>query len=157
MALNISQFAQSVVQGVLDLSVGVRSVLSAQISSTSAGGLVAGQSVKLVDASGGIPDVVECASDADDVFGFIAYDIKDQSFDGLMKAEIAFGRGAVMYMTASEAIIPGAEVMVVIASKKVAVATEGKRVIGRALDKAAGDGSLIRVMIDLPGALVPEA
>jgi hypothetical protein len=151
MALNISQFAMSTVQGAIDLTVGVRSVLSAQIGSGSAGGLVAGQAVKLVNSAGGIPDVVECAADTDDVFGFIAYSIKDQAFAALDKAEIAFGRGAVMYMTASAAIAPGDKVMIVVASKKVAIATSGKTIVGRALDKAAADGDLIRVMIDLPG------
>lgn len=153
MALNISQFAMSTVQGAIDLTVGVRSVLSAQISSTSAGGLIAGQAVKLVDAAGGVPDVVECAAASDDVFGFIAYSIKDQTFAPLAKAEIAFGRGAVMYMTASEAIAPGEKVAIVVASKKIAVAGAGDMIVGRALDKAAADGDLIRVMIDLPGSL----
>jgi hypothetical protein len=151
MAQALNQFLQSVEKGMLDLSIGTRSVVSCQVSSTSAG-LIPGQAVKLVDIKGGIPDVVEIAADTDDVFGFVAYNLKDQSFSAGMKVEVAFFRAAIMYMEASAAIVPYAKVMAVVTGQKVATATTGKTIIGRALDKAAASGELIRVMIDLPGS-----
>lgn len=152
MTISPNQFSQSPVQGQLDLQFDP-STISCQIDSTSAGDLPAGQAVKIYDSAGGVPKVVEVAADTDDVFGFINYDIKSQSFSAGDKCEVSMGRGNVMYMTASAAIARWAQVMVVVASDKVATATSGKRVIGRALDKASADGDLIRVWIDLPGAL----
>lgn len=153
MALNINQFAQSVVKGVMDLSVGTKSVLACQVDSSSAGNLIPAQAVKLVNVASGIPNIVECSADTDDVFGFIAYNIKDQEFDAGAKVEVAMGRTGVMYMEASAAIAVNAPVMIVVSGQKVATATAGKMIIGRALDKASASGDLIRVMIDLPGAL----
>jgi hypothetical protein len=153
MALNINQFAQTPVKGQLDLSVGVKQVLSCQVDTSSAGSLVNGQAVKLVDVKGGIPNVVECAADSDNVFGFIVYDIKDKAFNAGDKVEIAFARGSVMYMEASAAIVPYAKVAIVISGQKVVTASTGKMIVGYAIDKAAASGELIRVMIDLPGAI----
>lgn len=144
------------IQGQLDLTFNHQTI-AAQIDVSSAGGLVPGQGVKLVDSLGGIPKVVEVAADTDDVFGIINYDMKKNVYNDYDKVELSFFRGNVMFMTASEAIARGAKVMLVVASKKVATATEGKRVIGFALDKAAADGDLIRVLIDLPGDLVPAS
>jgi hypothetical protein len=149
---NQNQFAQTAEQGQLDLRFNPNTI-SVEIDSSSAGGLVAGQAVKIVDSLGGVPKVVECADDSDDVFGFINYNIKNAVFDASMKAEISFYRGNVMYMTASAAIARNAKVMIVVASKKVATATTGNMIVGRALDKASADGELIRVLIDLPGSL----
>lgn len=151
MALNINQFAQSPVQGQLDLAINP-TVVSGVVSSTSAGGLIAGQAVKMVDAAGGIPTFVEAALNTDDVYGFLCYNIKNSTFEVGEAVEIACMRNSVMYMTASGAIARNAQVMVVIASKKVATWSASARIIGRAFDKAAADGDLIRVTIDLPGA-----
>lgn len=153
MALNINQFAQTPVKGQLDLSVGVKSVISCQVDASSAGGLVNGQAVKLVDVKGGIPNIVECALPSDDVFGFIVYDIKDKAFAAGDKVEIAFARGSVMYMQASAAIVPYAKVAAQITGQKVITATTGDMIVGYAIDKAAAADELIRVMIDLPGSI----
>lgn len=153
MSLNINQFAQTPVKGQLDLSVGVRSVISCQIDSSSAGSLVPGQAVKIVDVKGGIPNVVECAADSDDVFGFITYGIKDKLHSAGDKAEIAFFRGSCMMMEASAAISANAPVSIVLSGQKVVTASAGKMIVGRALDKASASGEFIRVMIDLPGSL----
>ena len=152
MALNINQFAQTPVKGQLDLSVGVKQVLSCQVDTSSAG-LVDGQAVKLVDVKGGIPNVVECAADDDNAFGFVVYDIKDKAFAAGSKVEIAFARGSVMYMQASAAIVPYAKVAIVISGQKVVTATTGQMIVGYAIDKASAADDLIRVMIDLPGAI----
>ena len=150
MALNQNQFTQSVIQGQPDLKFSNQSI-SGQIDSTSNGDLVAGQSVKMVDSAGGIPKFVECAADSDDVFGFINYDYKKATFGVADKVEVSCMRGNVMYMTASAAIARNAKVSVVIASKKIVTSTGAMKVIGRTLDKASADGSLVRVLIDLPG------
>lgn len=149
---NQNAFKQTTEQGVLDLRFN-SSIVSCEIDSSSAGGLVPGQAVKMVDSLGGIPKVVECADDSDDVFGFISYNIKDSSFDAGMRVEVVYHRGGVMYMKASAAIARNGKVMIVVASKKVAPATSGNMIVGRAFDKASADGDLIRVLIDLPGTL----
>lgn len=150
MALNQNQFTQATVQGQMDLKF-QPSIISCQIDTTSAGGLLAGQAVKIVDSVGGIPKVVECDVNTNDIFGFLTYDMRRATFEVGDKVEIAALRGNVMYMTASAAIARNAKVAIVIASKKVVTATTVLTVAGRALDKAAADGDLIRVVIDLPG------
>lgn len=150
MALNINQFSQIPVQGMLDLKFNPSSI-SCEIDSTSAGSLPAGQAVKMVDSAGGVPKVVECAADSDDVFGFINFNIKDVTYSAGDMVEISAFRGNVMYMTASAAIARNAKVMIVVASDKVATRAGGGICIGRALDQADADLDLIRVMIDLPG------
>ncbi len=147
-----NQFAQTPEQGQLDLMVG-GNVVSCQVDAGQATALVAGQAVKMVDSAGGIPKVIACAADEDDVFGFVIYDIRRSSFPALSKIEVAFFRGSVMYMTAGAAIPRNGQVMIVPGTIKVVTVTATNRIVGRAYDKAAADGDLIRVVIDLPGAL----
>lgn len=155
MTLNQNQFAPSPVQGQMDLLPNW-AMLGAEVDNTSGGNLAAGTPVKLVDegSGGSLPTVVEAALDTDDIFGFIAYDIKNSDFDAGDRCNVAFGRGAVMWMTAGAAIARWAKVGVIIASTKVQTAASTDRIIGRALDKAEVDGDLIRVWIDLPGDTV---
>lgn len=152
MSLTQNQFSQIPVQGQLDLGRNYETI-ACQVDTTTGGSLVPGQAVKMYDSAGGVPKVVECAADTDDVFGFLNYDLKNATFGSGDPVEVSQFRGNVMYMTASAAIARNAQVMIVVASKKVATATSGKRIIGRALDKATADGDVIRVEIDLPGAL----
>lgn len=154
MALNQNQFALIPIQGMMDLRFNP-AVISAQIDTSSAGGLVAGQPVKMVDSAGGVPKVVECAADTDDVYGFLVYDLKQTVFAIGAPVEVACMRDNVMFMTASAAIARNAQVEIVLSGVKVATAASGKRIVGRALDKAAANGDVIRVTIDLPGGLVP--
>lgn len=146
-----NQFSQAPVKGQLDLRFNGQTI-TGQIDSSESGELVPGQPVKLVDSAGGIPKVIACTADSDEVFGFINYSIKDQKFVALDAVEISVFRNNVMYMEASAAIARGASVMPVITGSKVATAAGGGRIVGTALDKAAADGDLIRVVIDLPGA-----
>jgi hypothetical protein len=152
MSLQQNQFNQSPVQGMLDLRFNAQTI-SCEIDSTSNGGLVPGQAVKMVDSAGGVPKVVECDADSNDVFGFINYDLKSQSFAAGDMVEISAMRDNVMYMTASAAISRNAKVAIVVSGSKIVTASSGKMIVGRALDKASADGDLIRVIIDLPGAL----
>lgn len=149
MALNQNQFGMSVVKGQMDLRFN-QNMISCEIDSSSAGGLIAGQPVKLVDSAGGIPKIVELAADTDEVFGFINYDLRRATFGAYDKVEVAALRGNIMYMEAASAIARGAPVMCVLSGVKVDDLTSGKTCIGRALDKAANAGDLIRVVIDLP-------
>lgn len=154
MSLNQNQFAQIPIQGMLDLRFNP-SVVEGQIDSSSAGGLVPGQAVKMVDSAGGVPKFVECAADTDDVYGFIVYDIKSRVFNAYDKVEVAAMNGCVMYMTSSAAIARNASVEIVVSGSKVATAATGKRIVGRAFDKATGADQLIRVTVNLPGILAP--
>ena len=151
MTLAQNQFNQIPVQGQLDLRFNGQTV-SCIIDTTSAGSLVPGQAVKMVDSIGGVPKVVECDSNANDVFGFINYDLKNKAFDAGDAVEISCMRNNVMYMTASAAIARNAKVAIVVSGQKVVTATTGMTIVGRAFDKAAALGDLIRVTIDLPGA-----
>ena len=142
--LNQNQFIQSIVKGQADLRMG-QNVVSVQIDASSAGGLIAGQAVKLIDSKGGVPKVVECSADTDEVLGFLLYDIKQSSFGKLAYAECAFASGNCLYMEASGPISRGAAVTIVVAGSKVTASTTGKKIVGYAFDKAA-DGDLIRVI-----------
>lgn len=152
MALNQNQFAQTPIQGQLDLKFNPNTV-SAQIDVSSAGALVPGQAVKMVNSAGGVPKVVECSDDSDDVFGFINYNIKNRVFNAYDYVELSALRDNCMFMTASAAIARNAKVMIVVSGQQVATATSGNMIIGRAYDQASASGDLIRVIIDLPGVL----
>ena len=157
MALNPNQFKMTTEQGVMDLQMNPN-VISAIIDPTdpTANPIVAGQAVTLVDDGTGIPKVRVATVDTANIYGFILLSKKKQVYKKGDRVEIAAFRGNCMYMTASAAIARGANVMVVIASNKVATATgAGKTIVGQAYDKATADGQVIRVMIDLPGAKVP--
>lgn len=151
MSLNPNQFKQITIQGEVDLLV-EQNVIQCQVDSSQATALVPGQAVTMVDSAGGVPKVIAASANTDDVFGFVNYVRKDATYPALSKVEISMFRGNVMYMTASAAIARNAKVMIVVASTKVATATSGKTIVGRALDKATADGDLIRVLIDLPGS-----
>jgi len=153
MTLLVNQFAQSDVQGRLDLRMPSQA-MSVRLGATSAG-VVAGQAVKISDVAGDVPVVLEAALAADDIFGFVMFNqIKNAYVAGDMM-EILVGHDGVMYMTASAAMARGAKVAVVIASQKVKTAASGEMIVGRMLDKPTADGVLCRVMLDLPGSLAP--
>lgn len=147
-----NQFAQKSEQGQLDLRYNP-GVFAAQVDSTQVLPLTPGQPVTLVDSAGGIPKVIAAATDAANIYGFVVWNVKKSSFAAGDTIEIAGMNDNVMYMTASAAIARGAEIGVVIASKKVLTATATDRIVGYAFDKAAADGDLIRVRVLLPGPI----
>lgn len=149
---NINSFAQTPIQGQLDLETNTNTI-SVKIQAGDGITLVPGQSVKQVDSSEKVIVVEPCAADDDDIFGFINFGGKRPVYRNGDFAEISYNQGNVMFMTASEAMASGAKVMVVIAGVKIANATATNRIIGRLLDKATADGQLVRVTINLPGAL----
>lgn len=152
----VNQFSQAPVKGQMDLRFNMN-VVSCRVKSDESSALVHGQSVKIVDLADGVPTVTAVAADTDDVFGFVSYSNKDQSFAAGDMLEIAALRGNVMYMEASAAIARWARVAVVVSGSKVVTASGTKTVIGRAYDKAATSGDLIRVVIDLPGESYAES
>jgi hypothetical protein len=152
MTQNINQFSQAPVQGQLDLRFNTNTV-TCQVDTSQATAMVPGQAVKLVDSAGGVPKVIAATDDADDVYGFINYDIKDREFVAFDAVEVSVMHDNVMYMTADAAIARGAEVAVVIADVEVRTAVATDRIVGRAYDKATAAGQLIRVTINLPGAI----
>lgn len=150
MTLNPNQFAQTTVQGQLDLHTSNQgNVISCEVASTQATALVAGQSVKLADVAGGVPKVVSLAADTESAFGFVVRNLKDIDREANEALEVAFAN-SVMYMTAGAAIARGANVEVVTASNKVITSAGTNPIVGYALDKAAADGDIIRIYIQTP-------
>lgn len=152
---NVNQFVQSQEKGSMDLARSVR-VLSCQVGPAVSSPLLPGQAVKLIDSAGGAPKVEAVTADTDVVFGFVVRNMKDASFKAGQAVEIATGRDDVMFMESSAAVARGADLMVVVSGQRVAPATVGKRIVGYALDKAAGAGELIRVVIECPSRAVAE-
>lgn len=124
---------------------------SAQIDSSSAGGLIAGQAVKIVAAQlGGVPKVVECSADSDNVWGFICYDIKTQVFGPLDKCELS-QKGNVMYLYGTGTIARGAQVALDITTKGgVSALVSTRNIVGFAYDGCGSAGGLIRVEVSAP-------
>lgn len=153
MTLNQNQFGLLPIKGMMSLRPSLKTV-AAQIDSTEAGELVAGQAVKLVDSAGGVPKVIAVAADSDVTFGFIAYNQKNAVFVAGDQVEVATGFDDCMYMEAASAIGRGDKLMVVVSGSKVDNVTAGKPIIGYAYDKAASSGDLIRVILACPAYFV---
>lgn len=148
---NPNQFAQGAYLGMIDLRFPYNTV-SVLIDTTESGDLYAGGAVKLVDSAGGVPKVVGCTADTDEVFGFLNYDIKTVAFKAGMAAEVSMA-GNVMSLYSTGAISRGAKVCLTLSTNGgVAAATgsSGKRVVGWAYDKATLPGQLIRVFLKTP-------
>lgn len=149
--LSPNQFAQSEYLGVIDMRFPYNSV-SVQIDASQATALYAGSAVKMVDSAGGVPKVVGCAADTDEVLGFINFDIKTVQFLAGAQAEISMG-GNVMYLYSTGAIARGAKVVLTLTTNGgvgAATGSTAKRVVGWAYDKAAAAGELIRVFLKTP-------
>jgi hypothetical protein len=104
-----------------------------------------GFAIKIVDVAGKSIMIDLATANTDDIFGFVPYEVKTNSYSAGDFIRIA-SKSAVMKMEASAAIARGASVEIVPTGNKVATQSTGN-VIGRALDKAAADGDLIRVLI----------
>lgn len=152
-SLNQNQFGQLPIRGQSDLIQGGYTV-SCVVKSDEATALIPGQAVKIYDSGTGLPIVTAVTADTDDVFGFVAYNVKNQSFAANVPVEIAFF-GKVMWMLSSGAIAWMDRLMVVVSGTKVAKATANakKTCIGIALGHVA-DATLVRVLIQTPSPLV---
>ena len=153
MTQNINQFSQTPLLGQLDLEF-AGSVIAAQVDAAQATALVAGQPVKLATTRGGLPKVISLAANTDQAFGFVAYNLKDQSFAAQANLEVAMF-GTVMWMNSGGAITRGASVEVVQSTPGNVIASGGTNpVVGFALDGAAASNALIRVFIQAPFSAV---
>lgn len=139
-----NQFAMSAEKGQLTLDPNW-ATLNTQVSVNEAGTLVAGQAVTIEDAAGAQIPVLAAAATTDAIFGFVTYNVRTDSYSAQDQAKIA-KNGDVMYMEAGAAIARGADLEAVITGSKVQTQATGTT-IGTALDKAAADGDLIRVLI----------
>src|SRR5574343_1796469 len=95
---NPNQFAQKSQLGALDLRFNPNTV-AVQIDASQSGTLYPGQAVKMVDSAGGVPKVIACSADADNVLGFLNYNIKNICFVAGDAAEISMN-GNVQFLTA---------------------------------------------------------
>lgn len=146
-----NQFTVSAFLGMLDLRFNP-STISAQIDASQATALIAGMAVKIVDSAGGIPKVVGCAANSDQVFGFINYDIKSQQFLAGDKVEISQS-GNVMFLVSVGAIARGVRVQLDLSYQggvKTITGSSGANIVGYAVDKASAAGQLIRVRLSSP-------
>lgn len=137
--------------GMLDLRFNPESV-SVEIDSTQATSIAAGTAVKIVDSVGGIPKVIACTANSDEVLGFINFDIKSQSFAAGDKCEISMA-GNFMYLYSTGAIARGVQVSLDITTAggvRAAAGNTGDDIVGYAFDKATAGGQLIRIRIRTP-------
>lgn len=153
-ATSIAQnaFAMSPIVGMVDMPYNYNT--KSALIDVSAGSAVyyPGQAMKIVaSTAGGPPRLIACSADSDEVFGFINYNIKNQSFVVGQACEVSQA-GNVIWLYASEAITQGARVC--LDSSQVgavqAAGHTGKNVVGWALDGAAAMGALIRVQLLCP-------
>lgn len=146
MAQNLNQFQQTAERGQIALLCANSPLISAVVDSTETGTLKAGDAVKLVSTSKGIPHVVKVGNSDTACCGLVAFNpVKNDGIVAGDRVEIAI-TGAFMYMVASAAINAGAAVDYAYATGKVATANSGLA-CGVAIDAAAADGDLIRVAV----------
>lgn len=146
MAQNLNQFQQTAERGQIALLTANSPVISAIVDSSETGTLEAGDAVKLVSTSTGIPHVAKVASGDTSCAGLVVFNpVQNAGIKAGDAVEIAI-TGAFMYMVASAAIQAGASVDYAYATGKVATSNSGLA-CGTALDAAAADGDLIRVKV----------
>lgn len=110
-----------------------------------------GTAVKIVaNTKGGVPRVIACSGNTDNVFGFINFNLKNVTYGVGQNAEISSG-GNVIWLYATAAITQGAQVCLDVTSPGAVQPTGGSATyVGYALDGAAASGSLIRVELKCP-------
>lgn len=153
-SLSPNQFAQNALCGQIDMRFPYNTV-SVQIDVSQVGSLYPGAAVKMVDSAGGIPKVIGCAADSDEVMGFINFDVKTVQFVAGSLAEISMA-GNVIYLFATGAIGRGVLVsldLTTMGGVRAAAGNTGDDIVGWAFDKAAAAGSLIRVFLKTPSFL----
>lgn len=154
--LNQNQFRQGAQVGMLDLVVNPNpAVFTCRLYNASATlEMAPGQGMKLIDRgasdSVGPPIVDERAADGDAIFGVKIFSTKENDDVAGDIIEVA-GQGAVIWMEASEAIARGAILALVEAAAGEVAIQSTEEVLGIALDKAAADGDLLRVLITARG------
>lgn len=151
---NVNAFAQSPQLGMIDLRFDGNTV-SVQIDTSQATALYAGAAVKIVDSADGVPKVIGCSAAADEVLGFINYNIKNKTFVAGDAAEISMA-GNVIYLYATAAIARGIQVVLDLTTNGgvgPVSGSGGEDIVGWAYDKASAAGQLIRVFLKTPSFL----
>lgn len=149
--LSQNQFSITEFLGVPDLRFNSNTV-AVQIDVSQATPLYAGAAVKIVDSVGGIPKVVGCVANSDEVLGFINYDIKTPAYVAGTPCEISMSSN-VIYLYATGAISRGAQVqldLTTLGGVAQLVGSSGADIVGWAYDKASAPGQLIRVHVKTP-------
>lgn len=153
---NPNQFKQQTLVGTVDQSFNY-DTLAVQIDPSSAGGLKPGQAVKVTQTVNGVPMVIECAADTDDVFGFINYNFKNVSFNPYDRCDISTG-GNVIYLVATTAIPRGKACtldLTYIGGVAAATGSSSNRIVGTAYDIASAAGQTFRVKLSaLPNGVI---
>jgi len=147
MALEINQFEISRVKGQIQKTPSPN-VITAVIKRDSTETFGSGTAVKLVDIAGK-QIVVEKAAANDEIYGFIVYNIKDNSPKAGDVVTVAFDN-SFMVMEAGAAIAAGAKLEIVATGDKVIGHAGSNKKIGIAVEKAAASGDLITVHIKTP-------
>jgi len=149
MALNINQFAQTPVQGEIDMTVQGVQIVSGLVNPSESVALIPGQAVKVLDTLSGVPTVTAVTSNTDPVFGFVTRNFKDANYPANSRLEIAIN-GTFMFMTANAAISRLGAVELDYVANKVGPSAGIKPTVGFAYDKASANNDLIRVFIETP-------
>lgn len=167
MALNSNQFMQSVENGFCDRNTCAFNPIPVVVNSSQTTAIGLGVAVTLANVTANtISQVVKSAvsgagTTATSVFGMTFYtthNLAKQKGAGARIEILPLGSGAIIYLTASEAITAGQLVSQVVSSGKIQVADAGEQVIGQALISASADGDLIPVILNQPvNTIVPSA
>jgi hypothetical protein len=153
---NINSFAQTPVQGQMDLSF-IGSVVSARVSANQATALIAGQAVAGDNATpstaqDGVPPVLALTNGSVPALGFVVRNIKDINAPTNARIELAM-EGACMYMTSDSTVVGITRFAPVEynATANTVLAWQGiNPIVGYAYDAAINAGDLIRVLIKSP-------
>lgn len=147
--LDPNQFAETSFLGVIDQRFDYDTI-PVQIDASQSGTLYPGQAVKIYDSADGVPKVVACTAVTDNVFGFINFDVKSQSYVANDMCEISQS-GNVLYLYSTGAIARGAQVCLdIVTVGGVGPLVSLSNVVGWAMDKASAAGTLIRVRLTCP-------
>lgn len=146
MAQALNQFKQTAERGQVAYLNCDSFKMSAVVDSSETGTLKAGDAVKIVTTSKGIPHVAKVAVSDTAAFGVVVYNaVKNDDIKAGDRLEVAF-TGSFIYMVASDAITAGSALDYDYSTGKVATANSGLG-IGMAMEAAAADGDLIAVYV----------
>lgn len=120
------------------------------VQNLGAADLVPGDVVKLKDVAGDTIAVEKIAATTDLPFGMVEYESAKGNLYHTKDMLTIASDYSIITCEASNAIAVGTKVMAVIEGQKVATATNPNYAIGTALDKAAADGDIIRVLLQKP-------
>lgn len=145
MALNQNQFSISTLKGTKDSGV---SVSGEFYSATPTDVLTAGECVVIAATSApGVTKVSQSAVLTLKSYGVVLTNPLKDSFAVGDKIEVGI-IGCIVMMEASAAIVAGASVQYDPATKKIATKASTNTIVGLALESAAADGDLIRVLVN---------